>query len=675
MAMATAGPALAQLCPPAVNPCVVSADTNVPGGTVVDIGARDLVIAAGKTLNVQPKGFCSIAQTVCTLSTDCPAGQACRPGNLSVIANNVTLQDGAKIVTGALAGIAQDVVIQATGAVTMSTNSRIEMAGGSAGSLAMTAASVNMGGFIRAQATDRDGDGGDVTIDTTGNISIGGAGIESSAGNRFGCAIGVTLVAGGNLTISSPVTSRGGDCDGGDLDFNATGDVTVQANGTLDVSGTYEGGSGGSLFIDAGGIVNLSGKYISRGAGTLIEGGGDGGDLDVFAESFTLGAQLESVGAGPDGFGGFIDISTENGATISAPMLVTGAAEGGGGDVFFDAGGFVNLGSGIDLRGGIVGGSLDVTASGDVALASGVTVDASALGGVFGKFGGTVVITGCGVTVPMGAVITTAGSGTVVNGKLRLASSNVMTIGGTLTAGGQILLGYKAIPPVIQPSAVLTPAPTVSQDPTLPCCVGCPVTTTTSSSTSTTTSSTPTTSVSTTSVPTTSVPTTTSSSSSSSSTSSSSTSSSSSSVSSTSVSSSSSSSSTSSTTVSSSTSTTIPLSCLDEPLVGYPAVNCAVTVLQDTVSAQEEIALGGRKSAKRLAGKLTKTQALVDKSQTSSKAAKLLVKAEKKVVSFQTQISKLQAKAKIDELLALELLDLSGELSSRIEGVLTPLTD
>jgi len=333
LAIATASPALAQLCPANANPCVMSVDTNVPGGTVIDIGNRDLVLALGKTLNVQAKGTCSISGSTCTLSTECPVGQFCRPSHLTIIANNVTFQDGAKILSGALAGVAQDVLVQATGALTMNTNSRIDASAGSAGSLTVTAASVNMGGFPRAQATDRDGDGGDVFIGTTGNITIGGAGIETSAGDRFGCAIGVTTDCGGDLTVSSPITSRGGDCDGGDLDLNATGNVLVQANGTLDVNANYEGGSGGSMFIDAGGSVNLSGKFLSRGAGTLIEGGGDGGDLDVFAESFTLGAQIESVGAGPDGFGGFIDVSTSGPATIAAPILASGAAEGGGGDV------------------------------------------------------------------------------------------------------------------------------------------------------------------------------------------------------------------------------------------------------------------------------------------------------------------------------------------------------
>lgn len=667
---------MAQLCAGDANPCVIGADTNVPGGTTLDIGNRDLVIAAGKTLSALAAGRCSISQAACTLTAQCPDGQFCRPSQLTIIANDITLQDGAKILSGALNGIAQDVVVQASGAFTMNANSRIESAAGSAGSINVTAASVSMNGLLRAQATDRDGDGGDVTVDAAGNLSIGGGGIQASAGDRFGCTVGVLLIAGADLTINGPITARGGDCDGGDLDFNANGNVLVQPNGKLDVIATYEGGSGGALFIDAGGSVDLSATYVSRGAGTLIEGGGDGGDIDVIAQSFTLGAQLEVVGAGPDGSGGFVDVSATDGVAINAPILATGAATGAGGDVFLDSGGPVNIAASIDLRAGLVGGSFDVTTIGDVSFASGVAVNASATGSAFGNFGGTATVFGCSITIPTGASIATVGTGTVVNGKIRLSASNLMTIGGTLIGGGEISFKYRTTPPVIQPGAVIVPTQVVTQDGTLPCCVGCPTTTstTTSSTTSTSLTTTTSTSLATTtsvSVTTTSVPSTTSSSTStsSSSTSVSNTSSSSTSVSSTLVSS------TSVSSTSSTTSTTVPLSCLDEPLVGYPAVTCAVTVLQDTVSAQDEIALGGRRSAKRLAGKLRKTQVLVEKSQTSKKAAKLLVKAGKKVVSFQTQIAKLQGKDKIDEALALELLDLASELTVRIDGVLTPLTN
>ena len=100
-----------------------------------------------------------------------------------------------------------------------------------------------------------------------------------------------------------------------------------------------------------------------------------------------------------------------------------------------------------------------------------------------------------------------------------------------------------------------------------------------------------------------------------------------------------------------------------------------MTELQDMVGSQSEIALGGRKSARRLAGKVAKTRELVDKSRTSSKAVRLLVKAEKKVVSFEVQIAKLLANEKIADGLANELLLLAGEVTARIDGVLTPLAN
>jgi hypothetical protein len=94
--------------------------------------------------------------------------------------------------------------------------------------------------------------------------------------------------------------------------------------------------------------------------------------------------------------------------------------------------------------------------------------------------------------------------------------------------------------------------------------------------------------------------------------------------------------------------------------------------MQDTLAAQSEDALGGRKSAKRLAGKIGKTSALVEKSRASARSAKLLVKAEKRVIAFETQIARLLAQAKIEDDLADDLLFLSSEIVVRIDGVLTP---
>ena len=104
-------------------------------------------------------------------------------------------------------------------------------------------------------------------------------------------------------------------------------------------------------------------------------------------------------------------------------------------------------------------------------------------------------------------------------------------------------------------------------------------------------------------------------------------------------------------------------------------MECVIGHLQDMLVSQTDEALGGRKSAKRLTGKITKTSTLVEESRGSSKAAKLLAKATKKVLSFETQIARLLAKAKIADPLAAELLDLSNELTVRIDGVRTPLAN
>jgi hypothetical protein len=122
-----------------------------------------------------------------------------------------------------------------------------------------------------------------------------------------------------------------------------------------------------------------------------------------------------------------------------------------------------------------------------------------------------------------------------------------------------------------------------------------------------------------------------------------------------------------------STSTTLPLTCLAEPLEGYEAIDCALGALQDMVAAQSDDAVGGAKNARRLAGKLGKARRLVDKAPTAGKPARLLGKSVRKIASFEKQVTKLLQKGKIDDALVAELLGVSGDLKLRIDGVLAPL--
>ena len=82
VALAGVSPALAQFCPPAADPCIIASSVNVAGGTVIDVGTRDLVIAPSVTLTVLGSGT----------------------GALTVVAGDVTFEEGARIVAGGVDG-------------------------------------------------------------------------------------------------------------------------------------------------------------------------------------------------------------------------------------------------------------------------------------------------------------------------------------------------------------------------------------------------------------------------------------------------------------------------------------------------------------------------------------------------------------------------------------------
>ena len=627
-----AGRSWAQLCAPAADPCVVAADVNVAGGTTIDLGTRALVIGASRTITAQGTGT----------------------GALTIKAGDITFLTGAKIVAPGVGGYGGTVTLQAQGGVIMQASSRIDTTAGGGGDITIIADHADLDGQIRAPATNRDDDGGYVTVWTTHAASIGGLGMELTAGDRFGSGGALDVIAGGDIEVTAPIVSKGG-LEGGDLSFDGA-NIAIKAGGDLTAVATAPLGDGGSVSFRASGTVTIDAAVALRSAGSLLEGAGFAGDFDLFAAQAILHGPIDMSGPGPDGEGGFLDVTTDGDVTITSPILLSGAAEGGGGDMIVTAGGNATVSSSINLTGGYAGGAFEVTTLHRTDLTAGFAVDVSAIPGlaVLGLTG-DVIVHACDATIA--GKITSLGSGTQPS--VRTSTGGALSVGATIKASGGTAFRYRSTVPTLLPGAVIVPAPTLVKDSTIPCCGDCTTsttivgeTTTTSTTWTTSTSELPPTSTSTTILETTTSTSTV-----------------------TTTSSSSSSSSTVASSTSSTTVTTIPSTCLDEPLEGYDALACVVSLLDEMVTSQSEIALGGRKSAKRLAGKVTKMQALIDKSRTSPKAAKLLVKAEKKVVSFQTQIAKLQAQAKIGEPLATDLLELSGEVTVRIDGVLTPLAN
>jgi hypothetical protein len=643
-----AGRASADLCGPTDDPCVVTANVALPGGTIIDLGSRALMLGGTCTLTVQGAG------------------------TLSIVAGDITLAPGAKILAPGANGVGGSVILNASGAMLMGEGAKIDVSAGSAGDVTIDADHAQLDGSIRAEATTRDGDGGYVSLSATNDASIGGGGVDVNGGDRDGFGGFLDVFVGGDLRVTALLEAKGG--EGSDLYLDAGGDLLVEPGGELTTIALTPFGDGGSVTLNAGGLVSVAGPMSLAGAGDWNEGGGDGGDLDINAERAVISASIDMSGGHPDGSGGFFDVFAIADVTMAGSLLVTGPSDGVGGDALVDTLGPITITGTIDVSGGFAGGSFEPSTRGAFELAPGAVVSvAGTPGSTFGGYGGTVFIEACDAT--LAGTLDAGGLGGAPQATVQTFTGGALTVSGVVEGPGGVTFHYRSEPPTITATASILPEPTIVQEPTIPCCGMCTTTTSSSSTTSTTVDTTSTTVPSTTTTSTSSSVTTTTSTTTTIVTSTTTTTVA--TTTSTTVTTSTSSTSTSSTSVvttstSSTTPTTLPLSCLDEPLQGYAAVDCATTELQDMVAAQSQIALGGRKSAKRLAGKVTKTRKFVEKSRASRRAAKLLVKAEKKVVSFETQIAKLLAQEKIDDGLANELLALAGEVTARIDAVRTP---
>src|SRR5262249_22735951 len=173
----------------------------------------------------------------------------------------------------------------------------------------------------------------------------------------------------------------------------------------------------------------------------------------------------------------------------------------------FLAGRNISVPFSVSAQGGTgSGGTTDVEAGANADIAGQLVVDGT-------LFAGQNFLSGCTVTVESKAVLSAQGPSAGMPGAaLNLVQPGAaMTTAGTLKAGFENLLTYRQPPAPVTTGATIVPAPTIQQDPTIPCCVACPVTTTTSTTTTLPTTSTTSSTSTTTVVPTTPSSTTTSS--------------------------------------------------------------------------------------------------------------------------------------------------------------------
>jgi len=455
-----------QLCAAGANPCEITSACTIPAGATFDIGNRALVIK-NKTLTIG--------------AGDAPA---------TITAGSILLEPGSRIVASGITGTfgtGGNVTLISHSTITVqsqgTSRSKIVVSGAFEAGYAELIADGNIvfNGSIEANTESPDGFGGGVEFTSTnGSIQIDGMGLEAIGGGRGenGASGGeIVLFANGNVTVNSILNASNGDCIACDITIDsASGNIVT--NQTLNVGASGDLGDGGTVNLSAEGTVTVNGQVLgsARGSGGVEDGeAGTGGDADFFgAQGIAINANVTFEGSAPDGDGGTIDISSLGNVNLAGILNTqTSASFGFGGEIFVSGGGTVTNTNLIDAGGGFGGGFIELTADNQkVTIGGELNVDAD-LSNPFGTFGGNIDVRGCDVELLAGKRITVLGGGAYPRSTARLEASGLMTVRGTIRATTAVDLVHRGQTPVVTGTAVITPAPSIIFDGTLPCCVNC----------------------------------------------------------------------------------------------------------------------------------------------------------------------------------------------------------
>jgi len=681
------------LCNAGQDPCTVATVT-CDSPADFDLGGRALSIPAGTTLTVNGgdgNGILTItgARSVSIAGTITALGAQGEGGQIFIAsAGSVTLPANSVIDVSSDGGDGLINIDVQTGDITASGVLDAHAGkNGSGGDVLMT---TEQGGNIVVDGTKIDtssggdlSDGGDIDLEAadslsvaaaldlsascggdltlvggTGNVTLQGSGVLTSGSGLDGCSGGVTITAGGNVAIHAPITLRGPSVD--DIIVSADGSIDSNAAGVIDASDTLPGDVAGQISFTAtgAGSVTLHGDITATANGDRTNGGGAGAELDAESTSGSVeiagAVDVSCSGAGAQG--GIVMVQAGLDFTLSGPIQAgTGnSSTGTGGEVGMSAQRFGAVASSIDVHGGTTGGTIALTSSdslmvlGDDEANNPVMLVADGTGAQ--AEGGNITLTACSLSLFHDAVVSSLGTGTFPAAGNLLQGTMQLKVDAKLKAGSANRLEYRDVLPVIGPFASISPAADIELNPGLLCCdgVACAPTSTTTTSTTTSTTAQVTTSTavtttvpsssplstSTTSTPSTSAPTT-------------------------------------SSPGSATTSTTIPTSCLDQPLTDFDGVACPLEILSDMLQSQPPDALGGPKSARMLKAKIGQALHLVEtaRTRTKRKSTALLGRAKQVVKSFRALAKRGMRRHRIDGGVGGQLLTLADVTTSRIDAL------
>lgn len=331
------------------------------GGNLSIIASGSLVIRGSSTVGVNREGD---HLSRLTTRTEGP-GDA---GNLSINTRNLLIEEGAQVSSGnnslSATGNAGDTGIVATESVYVGgasfnnldvsrLTSRTE-GQGSAGTLEIdtSALFIELGGQVSA-GTFGNGAGGTINIDATDLVQLSGFTIQP---------LGTDVVS----RIGARTQGSG---TAGEVILN-TRDLIVQ-NGAQITSGTFTAGEGGNLTVNASGFIELSGTSPSGFPGGLLVrtfGEGTTGRLHVTTGALTLqdGAQIAANGTNL-GDAGDIVVNIQDALEANNSSIVTSAETSSGGTILINAGS-IRLNGSSDIRtnvnsGANSGGNITLRAS------------------------------------------------------------------------------------------------------------------------------------------------------------------------------------------------------------------------------------------------------------------------------------------------------------------------
>ncbi len=498
------------VCSASANPCVITQPVVIISGSLLDFGTRALRVqgggeidAAGGTarvragsltvavsgvgiklnegnigglLTVEAYGTCSGNSAVrCLYNATCAGAGACTGGSGDVVL-------GGRIVGSA--EVPSSFVVRAAGDVNINERMLVE-------------------GNVFAS------DGGAVDIQAGGSVFVDETIVTNSGGEGTGGEI--TLSAGGDLLIRSPIEAQGGDFDGGTITLLAGRDIFVSAPVNADAN-TGEG-FGGSIEVDAGrnievvGGTSLNNLFLTTEGHTGYDGNvafaGDSGFQDYIAGGtislgryvrlrangaapdgsgdeiaiastglLTVSGTIESIARGALGTGGLIDLSSDDKLNVaSTAMINVEGGEGGSGEVLVFARGDVSIAGTIEAAASNdgIGGLIELTSE----LELSVSGDLLNGGATFGSAVGTNTLSGCRIDVLAGASIANPSS----SGRNNFFVADLIKIfsGASVTAGsgGQNRIQYRdpGVPPVIQ--GTVSPAAIKTVNSNLPACPLC----------------------------------------------------------------------------------------------------------------------------------------------------------------------------------------------------------